>query len=740
MNIFELMAKIGVDTSKYEEGLGDAEKRADTFSSNLKKTISTAVKAVGVASVAAVGAAGAGIAKLTTEAVKAYGDYEQLVGGVEKLFGDSANIVSGYASQAYKSAGLSANQYMETVTSFSAALINNLNGDTKKAADLADVAIRDMSDNANVFGSDIQSIMAAYQGFSKQNYTLLDNLKLGYGGTKSEVERLIRDAEKLDTTFSVTHKKTKQGADEITYGYADIVKAIHIVQTEMNITGTTSREASSTIQGSIGQMQSAWQNLITGLGDSNANLKPLIDGVISSAITVVKNIQPIAQQAIQGIVQLIQEAGPILAENVPPMIESILPPLISTIVVLVNKTAEVLPGLIESLLPSIISAATSVIQAVVVVLPRLLLVLSRQLPVILQQLIPAILEVLPQIIVAAVEIVRTIGQAFADNAELIMNSLMSLIHLMVDVFLTPENIRQFVVVAVRIMLTISEAIVKNIPEILGAIVIVLANVVQALIEAFPDILDLVIGFIKNLGNDVGEKLYATFGDTLFNLITQVQNWFVNAGTIIRSGFDAIVGFFRNSGTNIKNAVSGLWTNITSFFTNGFTAIKTKVSDGLENIKSKFTSIFDNVKSTVQKAIEFIKGIFKFDWSLPKIKLPHFSVSGGEAPWGFGGKGSLPTVKVQWYAKAMDAPYILNRATIFGAMGNNLLGGGESGQELVVGTNKLMSMMRQAVGINAKPINIYIYGAEGQDVRELAKAVSKEMQYLINDQEAAYGLT
>ena len=735
MNIFELMAKIGIDTSKYEEGLGDAEKRADTFSSNLKKAISTAVKAVGVASVATVSAAGAGIAKLTTEAVKAYGDYEQLVGGVEKLFGDSANIVSGYASQAYQTAGLSANKYMETVTSFSAALINNLNGDTKKAADLADVAIRDMSDNANVFGTDIQSIMAAYQGFSKQNYTLLDNLKLGYGGTKTEVERLIRDAEALDDTFSVTHTRTKQGADEITYGYADIVKAIHIVQTEMNITGTTSREASSTIQGSIGQMQSAWQNLITGLGNPDQlTMKPLIDKVVQSAITVVQNIQPVAQQAIQGIVQLIQAAGPILAENVPPMLESILPPLVSTIVVLVNRTAEVLPGLIESLLPSIISAATSVIQAVVVVLPKLLLVLSRQLPVILQQLIPAMLEVLPQVIVAAVEIIRTIGQAFADNAELIMNSLMSLIHLMVDVFLTPDNIRQFVVVTVQIILTIAQAIINNIPEILGAIVVVLANVVQALIEAFPDIVDLFVNFIKGLGDNLGDLIYSWLGDTGLNIFDNIGNWF-------KGLYDwgvSVAQWVVNTTNNIRNRVSSFFTNIRSFFTDGIQAIKDKVSDGLENIKSKFTSIFDNVKSTVQKAIEFIKGIFKFDWSLPKIKLPHFSVSGGEAPWGFGGKGSLPTVKVQWYAKAMDAPYILNRATIFGAMGNNLLGGGESGQELVVGTNKLMSMMRQALGINARPINIYIQGAEGQDVRELAKAVSKEMQHLVDDEEAAYG--
>ena len=215
MNFLELCAKITADTSDYDKSLDNAESKGKSFSKSLGKAVGAAAKVTAAAATAAIGAAATGITSLTTQAVNAYGTYEQLVGGVNKIFGDSADSVMANADKAFSTAGMSANQYMETVTGFSAALINSLGGDTQKAANLADTAIRDMSDNANTFGTDIQSIMNAYQGFSKQNYTMLDNLKLGYGGTKSEVERLIRDAEKLDSTFSVTHKKTKQGHDEI---------------------------------------------------------------------------------------------------------------------------------------------------------------------------------------------------------------------------------------------------------------------------------------------------------------------------------------------------------------------------------------------------------------------------------------------------------------------------------------------------------------------------------------------
>ena len=205
MNVFELFATLSLDNSEYEKGLDDSESKGKSFASGLGKALGGAAKAVGAASVAAVGAAATGITSLTTQAVQAYGSYEQLVGGVSKIFGESADNVMENASRAFQTAGMSANQYMETVTSFSASLIQSLGGDTEAAAEYANMAIADMSDNANTFGTDIQSIQNAYQGFAKQNYTMLDNLKLGYGGTKSEMERLIEDAAALSDEFEVQY-------------------------------------------------------------------------------------------------------------------------------------------------------------------------------------------------------------------------------------------------------------------------------------------------------------------------------------------------------------------------------------------------------------------------------------------------------------------------------------------------------------------------------------------------------
>ena len=211
-------------------------------------------------------------------ALNSFADYEQLVGGVDTLFKESSSKVQNYANNAYKTAGLSANEYMETVTSFSASLLQSLNGDTAKSAEIADMAIIDMSDNANKMGTSMESIQNAYQGFAKQNYTMLDNLKLGYGGTKEEMERLIADANRVK-------EANGEMADLSIESFADVTEAIHLIQTEMGITGTTAEEASSTIQGSVSSMKSAWHNLLTGIASDNADLDKLLGDFISSVST-----------------------------------------------------------------------------------------------------------------------------------------------------------------------------------------------------------------------------------------------------------------------------------------------------------------------------------------------------------------------------------------------------------------------------------------------------------------------
>lgn len=226
---------------------------------------------------------------ITKKAVESYAQYEQLVGGVETLFKDSAKTVQKYAANAYKTAGMSANQYMETVTSFSASLLQSLSGDTEKAAEVADMALTDMADNANKMGTAMESIEAAYQGFSKGQYQLLDNLKLGYGGTKTEMERLLKDAQKISGV--------KYDIDNLN----DVYQAIHVIQTELGITGTTAKEAASTISGSIASMKSAWENFTTGLADENANVEELTQNLINSVGVVAGNLMPVIGEVLKTI-------------------------------------------------------------------------------------------------------------------------------------------------------------------------------------------------------------------------------------------------------------------------------------------------------------------------------------------------------------------------------------------------------------------------------------------------------
>ena len=368
MDVFDLAAKLSLDSSEYNSGLSTAESKINSFSTVLR----SALKAITVATTTAISGAATGISALTKSAVSSYSNYEQLVGGVETLFGAQGMSIEEYAEsvgktvqkiqskynfliqaqtevmnnakEAYKTAGMSANEYMETVTSFAASLIQST-GNTTSAAKFANLAITDMSDNANKMGTNIENIKNAYQGFAKQNYTMLDNLKLGYGGTKEEMKRLIYDAESLDKTF----KASRDGNKELTLSYAEIVKAIHIIQTNMGITGTTAKEAASTIQGSLNSMKAAWSNLVTGLANGDADLDTLIDQLVETATTFMDNIEPVVIKSVQGIGKLIKSAAPIIADILPEVLKEIMPDLVKASISLVGVVTQSLPDILNSI-------------------------------------------------------------------------------------------------------------------------------------------------------------------------------------------------------------------------------------------------------------------------------------------------------------------------------------------------------------------------------------------------------
>lgn len=536
-------------------------------------------KGVGKAVGAGLVAAGAGIVAIGKQAVSSYAEYEQLVGGVETLFKDMADTVIENADNAYKTAGMSANEYMQTVTSFSASLLQSLDGDTQKAAEYADMAIRDMSDNANKMGTSMEMIQNAYQGFAKQNYTMLDNLKLGYGGTKEEMQRLLEDASAI------------AGIDFDISSYADVVQAINVIQTEMGITGTTAKEAGSTIQGSIASMGAAWKNLLTGLTDPTQNLDKLITNFVDSVGTAMGNLVPKITTTLNGIVKMISSLAPIIIAEVPNLVSTILPPVLEGAISIVSAVIEIMPSLFEmivGLLPSLIEMAIS-----------------------------KLIELIPQLITGLVSVIVMLCNNFTEIIQPIIDNL-------------PE-----------IITSIVNGLMDNLPQLIEGLI----NLVIAIVQAMPQITMALIECIPSIIS----SLIVALMNTLPVLISGIAKYF---GSIIPT-----------------------------------------VTNCFMKIPNIFGTALEGTIRIVSTAIDKIKSFFKFDWSLPKLKMPHFKITGKfslDPP-------SVPRLGVEWYNKAMNGGMILNGATIFG-MGRNgqLLGGGETGSETIVGTSSLLNMIRSAV--------------------------------------------
>lgn len=342
-SIFELFGSIVLDTSGAEKALAKVSKAGQKVGSVLGKGFKLAGQAalqMGKVIGAGVTAGTAAMGKLVSSAMSAYANYEQLEGGVQKLFGDDAqNLVMEYARNAYRTAGLSANEYMDTVTSFSASLISSLGKDTVAAAAYADLAITDMADNANTFGTSMEDIQNAYKGFSKQNYTMLDNLKLGYGGTQKEMERLLADASKLS------------GVKYKIENFSDIIEAIHVIQDNQGIAGTTAAEAEKTISGSVNAAKAAWKNLLSGLADGEQDIDQLVSNLSETVLTAAqKNIVPRLQTMALRLVQAVQTLVSTLGPQLPGIINTILPGMVEAATTLITGLADVLPDLLGSII------------------------------------------------------------------------------------------------------------------------------------------------------------------------------------------------------------------------------------------------------------------------------------------------------------------------------------------------------------------------------------------------------
>ena len=408
---------------------GDSDQLKSEF-----KGLASAAKVTGAAMAASIAAAGAAAVKLGKEIVSSYAEYEQLVGGVDTLFKDSSETVQQYAANAYKTAGMSANKYMETVTGFSASLISSLGGDTQKAAEYADMAVTDMADNANKMGTDIESIQNAYQGFAKQNYTMLDNLKLGYGGTKEEMERLLADAEAIS------------GIEYDIDSYADVVSAIHVIQESMDIAGTTAAEAEHTITGSIDTLKGAISNLVTGLGDADANIQQLCQNVAESFNNVVDNVTPV----IENIISALPTAVNALLDAVATMLPTIIQTAADLFSQVLSAIMEMLPELIPAAVDAVIIIADALIENASLLVDAAVQLVS--------ELATGLGESADELIPAAVDAVLTIAQGLLDNVDLLLDS------------------------AEQLIVGIAEGLIKSIPVLLKAAPDIISGLGDALID------------------------------------------------------------------------------------------------------------------------------------------------------------------------------------------------------------------------------------------------------------------
>ena len=434
--------------------------------------------ALGSAAKIAAGAFTAATTAIVGQATKAYSDYQQLTGGVAKLYGDSAGVVEANAKQAFKTAGLSANDYMNTVTSFSASLISGLGGNTAQAASIADKAVRDMSDNANTFGTSMSSIQYAYQGFAKQNYTMLDNLKLGYGGTASEMARLVNDSGVMGDSF----KATAENINNVSFD--KIIEAIHVTQERLKITGTTANEAASTVEGSINSMKGSWTNLLTALG-SGQGVDDAMKNFMSSLQGVVKNVAPVVGTVLSGITQAIPTLLPQLVTQLSNLFTQLVPKLGA----MIQSLAQQLPAMVQTLVMAITNpnVIQSVVDAGVALITALIGAFGN--PTTYQ----AMLNGAIQLMMALIEAIPTIVEAFANTIPTI-----------IDVLTRPDTIAKMLTAAGILFM----AIVQAVPTILGALTKAFGNLVSNLWRG-----------IKGLFSDIGGKI----GDTVSGAIKGVIN-------------------------------------------------------------------------------------------------------------------------------------------------------------------------------------------------------------------------
>lgn len=515
------------EIKEMKKGFDDAGSGALKFGDILKANVLSEAIVSGIKKLGSVvKEVGSAFIKIGKQALDSYADYEQLVGGVETLFKDNASTVENYANNAYKTAGLSANEYMETVTAFSASLLQSLNGDTAKSAEVADMAITDMADNANKMGTSMDMIQNAYQGFAKQNYTMLDNLKLGYGGTKSEMERLLADAQKISgVKYDISNLN-------------DVYQAIHVIQGELGITGTTAKEASTTIQGSVSAMKSAWQNMLTGIADDNADFDGLINNLVDSIGTAAENIMPRVQIIIDGVIALVGQLGEKIVEHLPEILETcsnIFTQIIDSIGTFAPQIGVAAFQIVNALITGIASNLPAILEAGIELLVELITGISQTLPQLIPVMVDAILTMaetlidnIDTIIEAGIELIIALAEGLIEALPKLIEKIPTIIEKLVTKLTNPEMIGKIIQAAARLIVELGIGLIKAIPQLLSKIPQIISTIVKGLMNGVRSLKDVGKNLLKGLWegmSGLGTWLWNKVKGMLNGLTDKIKNFF-----------------------------------------------------------------------------------------------------------------------------------------------------------------------------------------------------------------------
>lgn len=737
------------------ESMKDATNSASKMSSVMKDIGSSAIK-VGKGLAVAGAAAATAVTALVSKSVGAFADYEQLTGGVETLFGaggrsveeyaqsvgksvsdiqgkydslmSAQNVVLENANKAYMTAGMSANEYMDTVTGFSASLISSLGGDTNKAADYANSALVDMSDNANKMGTDMESIKNAYQGFAKQNYTMLDNLKLGYGGTQEEMKRLLSDAEKL----------TGQRYD--ISSFADITQAIHAIQTQMDITGTTAKEASTTISGSWGSLKAAFQNVLVGLTTGGDMFDQSLDALINTAVTFGQNIIPAIKGALSGVGYLIEGLAPVIGETIPPLINDLAPTLANSAVSLISSLvngltqnatqfSECLSNMIIVAVAGISTVVPQLLDAASKIVSNLMQGLTNSMPQIvngavtlIEGLVNGLVNNIPLLIMGAVQLVASLANGLIANLPRIIDAGVNLITGIVSA--SYSMMPQIIQNGMQLVVNLAVGLVRAIPQLIAA----LPRITGAIVKGFKSVnwFDLGLQLIKSIWEgikSIGSEMWNGVKEKTSELWGGVKNVVSEKLNNIKSTYDA-------HGRGLKGATFAAIEGVKEYYRTGYDAINqltggklgevvNAVGEKMEVVKGKFSEAFGNVKNTVMTIFENIKnGITeKISAAVNKVKEIFGSIADKVSDvWGkikgiikapkivqkgtvsiAGVSTPIPKLGLEWNAKGG----IMTRPTAFGYANGKVQMGGEAGAEAILPLRTFWNNLSQYIAESNK---------------------------------------